>query len=229
MLETSPEIDLLVEALHGFQGEVVTVGRNVVNPFFRRKYADLCAIMVETQPILNEYGLVISQFPDNVEGQPALTTMLAHCSGQFIKATIPLPVSKVTVETLKETKTTTSDGFDPQEFGRAVTYMRRYGYAAVLQIVIDEDDDGNTSNRRYEQPSPPPPSNPQIIEKIQKIWTEGGGTIETLDSWVKKNNNNLSLDKLSGERQASLLQVLEAKKAAKAAETKPSTEKPATE
>ncbi len=226
-IETSPEIDLLCAAVIEFQKKIVTVSRGTVNPFFGKKYADLASIMLESQPELTACGICVSQFPDVIGTIPGLTTILIHTSGQFAKATVPLPISKIITVTKKE-KTTkkpddvtiTTEGYDPQEFGRAITYMRRYGYAAVLQIVIDEDDDGNKSNRRRQLENPPDnvdedPSNPETVTAIKSIWTENGGTDEQLDTWVRKNgsNNSLPLEELTGSRQKALLTVLEAKKA----------------
>lgn len=56
-------------------------------------------------------------------------------------------------------------------------------------------------------------SDPETVEKIRTIWKENGGTPEQLEAWVKKNNNDISLDDLKGDRQLAMLQVLEAKKA----------------
>lgn len=218
---TSENISQLTLALNEFQSELVTVERSTLNPFFKKKYADLTSIMLEVQPILTKKGLAISQFPDAVDGQAALTTILTHTTGEFIRATVPLPVSKIKTVTKKEKtaqspeKEITEEGYDPQEFGRAVTYMRRYGYSAVLQIVIDEDDDGNKSSRRHQQEERPTevvPSNPETISKIKNIWKENGGTDEQLDTWVRKNNDDVALDALSGDRQLEMLQVLETRK-----------------
>lgn len=56
-------------------------------------------------------------------------------------------------------------------------------------------------------------SDPELVEAIAKIWTEGGGTPEKLDSWVKNNNGGLGLTEISGHRQRAMLTRLEAKKA----------------
>ena len=124
------EINELAKALNEFQAELVSVGKTADNPFFKSKYADLGSIMKEAQPVLTKHGLSIMQLPDNIDGQPALTTIVMHTSGQSQSATVPLVLSKQ----------------DPQGFGSAMTYFRRYGYAAALQIVIDEDDDGNKAS-----------------------------------------------------------------------------------
>ena len=125
------EVNELATALNKFQAELVTVGKDKKNPFFKSSYADLASIMLEAQPVLTKHGLSVVQLLDNLDGKPALTTILLHTSGQNIQATIPLILSKE----------------DPQGVGSSVTYMRRYGYAAALQIVIDEDDDGNRASR----------------------------------------------------------------------------------
>lgn len=56
-------------------------------------------------------------------------------------------------------------------------------------------------------------SDPALVEKITAIWTEGGGTSEKLDSWVKNNNGGLGLTEISGHRQQAMLSRLEAKRA----------------
>jgi hypothetical protein len=56
-------------------------------------------------------------------------------------------------------------------------------------------------------------SDPELIEKIRAIWTEGGGTEEQLVNWVKNNNGGLQLEDISGTRQQAMLTRLEAKRA----------------
>lgn len=136
------DIKELATALNAFQAELVTVGKTAANPFFKSKYADLATIMLASQPVLTKHGLAVVQLPDNLEGRPALTTILMHSSGQSVQATVPLILTKE----------------DPQGVGSAITYARRYGYAAALQIVIDEDDDGNRASapsQSYNKPRTP--------------------------------------------------------------------------
>lgn len=120
----------IAKALNAFQAELVTVAKDADNPFFRSKYADLASIMKATQPVLTKHGLAVVQLPSTTaDGKPALTTIVMHTSGDSIESTVPLILAKQ----------------DPQGLGSAITYMRRYAYAAALQIVIDEDDDGNSA------------------------------------------------------------------------------------
>ena len=121
----------IAKALNAFQSELVKVNKGAENPFFKSKYADLASIMLAAQPILTKHGLSVVQFPTNIDGQPALRTMVMHTSGEYLEDTMPLMMSKQ----------------DPQGQGSAITYARRYSYAAALQIVIDEDDDGNKASQ----------------------------------------------------------------------------------
>ena len=56
-------------------------------------------------------------------------TRLLHESGQWMECEIPLPTL----------------GDSLQDFGSAVSYVRRYAVSAMLNITADEDDDGNTA------------------------------------------------------------------------------------
>lgn len=139
------EIDQLAAALSTFQKEVVTVEKTAANPFFNSKYATLEAIMLTALPVLTKHGLAVSQFITHIDGSSALRTILMHKSGQFIEDVMPLLLSKV----------------DPQGQGSAITYARRYSYAAVLGIVIDEDDDGNRASSSHASSQPAKTSAPK--------------------------------------------------------------------
>jgi hypothetical protein len=59
----------------------------------------------------------------------SLVTRLAHSSGQFIESTYPLPIVD-----------------RPHIMGSAITYARRYSWAAICGIAAEEDEDGNQAN-----------------------------------------------------------------------------------
>jgi hypothetical protein len=55
-----------------------------------------------------------------------------HESGEFIQGSMPIHAKKEK---------------DPQAYGSAITYARRYSLASVLGLAVgDEDDDGNAAN-----------------------------------------------------------------------------------
>ncbi len=104
---------------------------------FSYSYATLDNLIEKTKPVLIDHGLVISQFPtETMLGHPGLKTVLMHGeSGESIEATVPLLLN---------------GNNDMQALGSAISYARRYGWAAVLGIANDEDDDGATASARPE-------------------------------------------------------------------------------
>jgi len=133
-MNKSDQIEKLSMALVKAQAEMPAVSFDAVNPFFKSNYATLGAIIQATRPVLAKYGLAVSQPPgsevaiDGGKVHIGVETILLHESGQWISSTIYVPI----------------DEKNPaQAAGSAITYMRRYCYAAILGIYSDEDDDGN--------------------------------------------------------------------------------------
>lgn len=118
-------VDKLAEALAKAQGEMENAALNKTNPHFKSRYADLAAIRDATVPSLSKHGLALVQTEEWRDGSPWLVTRLMHTSGQMIMSEHPLP----------------SDVNRPQIFGSAMTYARRYCWAAICGIAAEEDDD----------------------------------------------------------------------------------------
>ena len=119
----------IFSALREARKELQPVEKGAENPFFQSHYMDLDSVKDAADPILDKHGLYITQFPDATStGEPALTTLLVHESGDYISSTAALSLSKK----------------DPQAQGSAITYMKRYSYVSILGIKgVDPDDDGN--------------------------------------------------------------------------------------
>ena len=93
------------------------------------RYATLDKIMETIRQALGGNGLCVLQPIVSTQRGPVLVTRLLHESGQWMECEIPLP----------------SLGESLQDFGSAVSYVRRYAVSAMLNISADEDDDGNTA------------------------------------------------------------------------------------
>lgn len=121
----SDMLDKLAPALVKFQGEAEPILKDMANPFFKSRYADLAGCIGATKNLLAANGLAVSQ-PTRVEGSNIIiVTVLLHSSGQFIAGEYLLtPVKN-----------------DPQTMGGAMTYGRRYSYLAAIGLA-PEDDDG---------------------------------------------------------------------------------------
>ena len=97
------------------------------------RYATLDKITEMTRRVLSENGLCVLQPIVSTERGPALVTRLLHESGQWMECEILMPPL----------------GSNPQAFGSAVTYLRRYAVSAMLNISADEDDDANRATGNH--------------------------------------------------------------------------------
>lgn len=121
----------LAKALLAFQKNAPHIPLDSTNPHFKNKYASLAGIWKEIRKPLSDAGLTVSQWPTEVEGNPALRTTLMHVSGESDSATMLLFLTKL----------------DAQAQGSALTYARRYALLSVLGLVGDEDDDGEAATK----------------------------------------------------------------------------------
>jgi hypothetical protein len=126
--EHSAELDKLFEALAKAQAAFSPIKKDRTNPFFKSKYADLQAVIEATKKPLSENGLAFIQIT-YVNGGVKVISILGHSSGQWIRGTLSMPVSKM----------------DAQGIGSAITYGRRYSQQAIIGVSAEEDDDGNAA------------------------------------------------------------------------------------
>jgi hypothetical protein len=129
-MNTSESIINISPALLKAQKAIKFAVKDSTNPHFRKKYADLSSVIEAIKQPLNDAGISFIQTPSpSQSGFLCLTTRLIHESGEWIEdtATMPLPKS------------------DPQGFGSAMTYCRRYALAAFVGVYQD-DDDGNAGS-----------------------------------------------------------------------------------
>ena len=138
----------LVAALIKFQQSVPTIHDNAES--FHGWFANLAGILSTIGPKLRENGLAVSQLPEEINGQPGLRTTLLHTSGQSLTAVTPLAVNAGKNGT--------------QEWGKAMTYSRRYALQAVLGLCVGiEDNDADmepepTRTRTIEPKAKPAPA-----------------------------------------------------------------------
>lgn len=133
--EDASPVDTFAEAFVKLQAAIKPAIKDATNPAFRSKYADLGAVWEAVKGPLTDNGFSIIQSP-NFEGDSMwLTTTILHISGEKIEGRYPLRPSKP----------------DPQGYGSALTYARRYSISAMLGVIADDDDDGNAASK----PAPP--------------------------------------------------------------------------
>lgn len=126
----------LAAALVAAQADMPAVEPDAVNPHFKTKFVSLDHLIAKTRPVLNRHHLALIQLPaTNDAGLPVLRTILIHGpSGEQVSADAPLMLGKN----------------DMQGLGAAITYARRYAWAAALGIATEEDDDGESAAKTAE-------------------------------------------------------------------------------
>jgi hypothetical protein len=139
-MKSSPSIINLAKALLNAQKQIGSAKKDSKNPFFKSSYADLPTVMEVVKQPLNDNGIVVLQPSTTMivnDGNGAvrnyITTTLIHSeSGEWI---------------CSDTEVVCGKQNDPQAFGAAQTYARRFGLQSML-FVPAEDDDGNTAAGR---------------------------------------------------------------------------------
>lgn len=126
----SESIKNLAIALAKFNAKVNSIPKDAKNPFFKSEYVTLDSLIIATRGILQENGLSVLQFPVDKDGMVGIQTLLIHESGEYIES------SPFYLRPAKN---------DPQAYGSAVTYARRYSYQAILNLNTGDDDDGNSA------------------------------------------------------------------------------------
>ena len=127
----------LVKAQKTFQPAL----KDATNPFYKSKYADLGNCLEAVMDSLNNNGISLVQLCHESDTGVIVETMFIHESGE------QLSCGKLHVPAIKQ---------DPQQYGSALTYARRYSLMAACGIA-PEDDDGNATKLKpiSNQPNSP--------------------------------------------------------------------------
>jgi hypothetical protein len=105
--------------------------KSSTNPHFKSRYADLAACVEAVIDSLNANGIALIQRTHDSDNGVAVETMFVHESGETLSGGIlHVPAAK----------------HDPQGYGSALTYARRYSLMAACGIA-PEDDDANLAQR----------------------------------------------------------------------------------
>ena len=127
--------------------------KTATNPHFRSRYADLSACVEAVIDALNDNGIAMIQKCYDCNTGIMIETVFIHESGEMLECGIlQVPASKQ----------------DPQGYGSALTYARRYSLMAACGIA-PEDDDGNAAVRKPAVEAKPPLDAKRLQGAIDKI------------------------------------------------------------
>lgn len=130
----SESLKALAPALVKAQQKMGAALKDSKNPFFKSSYADLGAVIDATVPVFNAEGIAVLQTPMTAfNGKAVIQTILLHESGEYLAS---------------ETDIVSAKQNDPQAYGSAISYARRYGLQSTATIKTT-DDDGEAAMDRF--------------------------------------------------------------------------------
>ena len=114
--------------------------KDQVNPESQSRYATLNSVMEACRKTLIDNDIWLTQYPIlGKTGHLGLVTKLTHVkSGQWQTSCLHMPLPQD----------------DPQGYGSAMTYARRYSISALLGMITEVDDDGNAASKQKNSSSP---------------------------------------------------------------------------
>lgn len=174
------------------QKEFAPALKTATNPAFRSRYVDLSGCVEAVLDALNNHGIgLIQRTYEDMTGV-TVETVFIHESGEALDGgRLHVPASKQ----------------DPQGYGSALTYARRYSLMAACGIA-PEDDDGNAATKSARESKPDTVGLANAVNAIK-----GAASVEDiakhLNAAVKLfPNSKEALTKHASERKAQLTQQL---------------------
>ena len=162
--------------------------KDKTNPAFRSKYADLGACLEAVEDALLDNGIALYQETSEDPTGVTVETVLLHESGETIRG------GKLHVPAAKQ---------DPQGYGSALTYARRYSLMAACGIA-PEDDDGNAGTKAARESKP---DNIGLANAVNAI--KGAASVDDIAKHLKAGaamfpNSKEALQKHASERKTQL-------------------------
>ena len=185
----------LAKALIGFHQDVDKIEKNARANY--GKFADLANVLSTVTPALLKNDLVLTQtFLAN-----SLITTLRHVSGEEISSVCDLILSEGRNKT--------------QEWGKAVTYQRRYSICSILGIVADMDMDGAMldESTKPDLAKPAPKSTPKPAAKNPKKTAAPAPAADPADQPLMKEEVDAILEILIETRKENMTKFEEIQKA----------------
>lgn len=145
----------IAKALVKAQREFGPALKSSNNPHFKTRYANLAVCVDAVIDALNNNGIMLTQKTSMCDDGVIVETLFLHESGETISSgPLHVPAAK----------------HDPQGYGSALTYARRYSLMTACGIA-PEDDDGNAASPRPPQAQAPAAQAPKPPVKVPSEMT----------------------------------------------------------
>jgi len=160
------------------------------NPHLRSKYADLSSCVEAVIDALNNNGIALMQHTHDCDNGVIVETVFLHESGEV------LSTGRLHVPAVKA---------DPQGYGSALTYARRYALMTACGIAPEDDDGQAASKQTKATPFDIEAANKAVqaaetLEGLQIVWNRQGA----IAMGAKDRDGYASLKALVSDRKAVL-------------------------
>ena len=130
----------LFKAMSKFRTQLKQPKLDGDNPFFKSGYVTLEGVQKAVGEALKGTGLsYVQKVYNDSNGGVGVETVIMHEAGEVLSSG---------QLSLRPTKN------DPQGYGSAITYAKRYQLAAMFGISSDKDDDGNAASQPQQKQAP---------------------------------------------------------------------------
>lgn len=165
----SASVGKLAAAMAKAQLSMKPAEKDATNPHFKNRYATLVSCIEACRP-LHENDIAVFQppvahGPDGV----CVATLLVHSSGEWIRGELYLPASKK----------------DPQGFGSALSYARRYCLQSTVNMGADDDDANQATKPPTNGKPEPAKANKPESDKLEKEFAAALPVAKTTDAVAK--------------------------------------------
>jgi len=144
MQQMSSSINEISEALSKAQSELESANKDQSG--YGYNYSDLATVIKTAKPVLAKHNLAVTQLVAvSSSGDPAVTTLLVHSSGQYFRSYASMPAVEMKGCNIA------------QQSGATLSYLRRYAYQAILGMSSEDNDASssgfsNSSSSQKKQP-----------------------------------------------------------------------------
>lgn len=158
-MKTSETITKISAALTKAWANIGAAHKGSKNPYFSSSYADLGAVMEVCKEPLLEQGVIVLQPVGVDENGGYVETVLLHESGEWMSDRMRIVSAKPN---------------DPQAYGSAITYARRYALQSFVFIPATDDDGEGAMDRSKgrAQDKPHKPAEQPVKESVQPNLSE---------------------------------------------------------
>ena len=130
--------DNLINALIKAQQEIDHVVQDGNNPFFKSDYATLKEVIDSVKKPLNDNGILLQQESHDCDNGACVETIFYGHGGKISTGRVTIPASKQ----------------DPQAYGSALSYAKRYSLLMACGVATKKEDDDAEQAMQRNKPAP---------------------------------------------------------------------------